>query len=161
MIRRLAIATIVPLATSIAGTLPAAAERLVTSISRHQVMVTSNFAGTSIVLFGTVEPDSPAAARRRAIGYNIVATITGPKQSVVTRRKERILAIWTNMAARTFVGVPSYLAVLSNRPFDQITDAETLRRQQIGITDDLVRVSVGIEDVADLEDDLAQALDRV
>jgi len=34
-------------------------------------------------------------------------------------------------------------------------------RQQIGITDDLVRVSVGIEDVEDLKDDLAQALDRV
>jgi cystathionine beta-lyase/cystathionine gamma-synthase len=35
------------------------------------------------------------------------------------------------------------------------------RRQQIGITDDLVRISVGIEDVEDLHDDLAQALDRV
>ena len=150
MIRRLAIATIVPLATSIAGTLPAAAERLVTSISRHQVMVTSNFAGTSIVLFGTVEPDSPAAARRRAIGYNIVATVTGPKQSVVTRRKERILGIWTNMAARTFVGVPSYLAVLSNQPFNQITDAETLRRQQIGIDNMVLPQQIGtdIGDVA-------------
>jgi cystathionine beta-lyase/cystathionine gamma-synthase len=35
------------------------------------------------------------------------------------------------------------------------------RRQQIGITDDMVRVSVGIEDVADLQEDLAQALDRI
>jgi cystathionine gamma-lyase/cystathionine beta-lyase/cystathionine gamma-lyase/homocysteine desulfhydrase len=35
------------------------------------------------------------------------------------------------------------------------------RRQQIGITDDMVRVSVGVEDVADLQDDLAQALDRL
>jgi cystathionine beta-lyase/cystathionine gamma-synthase len=35
------------------------------------------------------------------------------------------------------------------------------RRQAIGITDDLVRVSVGIEDIADLIDDLTQALDRV
>ena len=35
------------------------------------------------------------------------------------------------------------------------------RRQQLGITDDLVRVSVGIEDVEDLKDDLTQALDRV
>ena len=35
------------------------------------------------------------------------------------------------------------------------------RRLQIGITDDLVRVSVGIEDVEDLKEDLAQALDRV
>jgi cystathionine beta-lyase/cystathionine gamma-synthase len=35
------------------------------------------------------------------------------------------------------------------------------RRQQIGITEDMVRVSVGIEDVADLQEDLAQALDRI
>ena len=33
------------------------------------------------------------------------------------------------------------------------------RRRRIGITDGLVRVSVGIEDLADLEDDLAQALE--
>ena len=35
------------------------------------------------------------------------------------------------------------------------------RRQQIGLTDDMIRVSVGIEDIADLRDDLAQALDRI
>jgi cystathionine beta-lyase/cystathionine gamma-synthase len=35
------------------------------------------------------------------------------------------------------------------------------RRLQIGITDDMVRVSVGIEDIADLQDDLSQALDRI
>jgi cystathionine beta-lyase/cystathionine gamma-synthase len=35
------------------------------------------------------------------------------------------------------------------------------RRQQIGITDDLVRISVGLEDLDDLKDDLAQALERV
>ena len=35
------------------------------------------------------------------------------------------------------------------------------RRLQIGITEDMVRVSVGIEDIDDLKDDLAQALDRV
>ncbi len=35
------------------------------------------------------------------------------------------------------------------------------RRAQIGITEDMVRVSVGIEDLADLQEDLAQALDRV
>lgn len=35
------------------------------------------------------------------------------------------------------------------------------RRAQLGITDGLVRVSVGIEDVEDLTDDLSQALDAV
>jgi cystathionine beta-lyase/cystathionine gamma-synthase len=35
------------------------------------------------------------------------------------------------------------------------------RRQQIGITDDLIRISVGIEDVDDLVRDLSDALDRL
>ena len=80
MTRRLAFAAAVMLGVAIAAT-PAAAERLVTSISRHQVLVNSNFTGTSIVLFGTVEPDSAAARRRTA--YDLVVTVTGPKQTVV------------------------------------------------------------------------------
>jgi cystathionine beta-lyase/cystathionine gamma-synthase len=35
------------------------------------------------------------------------------------------------------------------------------RRAALGITDGLVRISAGIEDIEDLKDDLAQALDRV
>ena len=35
------------------------------------------------------------------------------------------------------------------------------RRQEIGITDGLVRISVGIEDIDDLLADISQALDRV
>jgi uncharacterized protein (TIGR02186 family) len=115
-----------------AGMPPAAAERLVTTISRHQVLVTSNFTGTSIVLFGTVEPDTPAA-RRRAPNYDMVVTIIGPRQDMVARRKERVLGIWTNMDARAFANVPSYLAVLSNRPFEEFLSPEMRQRLQIGI----------------------------
>jgi cystathionine beta-lyase/cystathionine gamma-synthase len=35
------------------------------------------------------------------------------------------------------------------------------RRLQIGLTDDMVRVSVGIEDVDDLTEDFTQALARI
>jgi cystathionine beta-lyase/cystathionine gamma-synthase len=35
------------------------------------------------------------------------------------------------------------------------------RRQAIGITDGLVRISAGIEDIDDLTEDLSQALDAV
>jgi len=34
-------------------------------------------------------------------------------------------------------------------------------RQQIGVTDDLVRVSVGIEDIDDLKEDLSSALPTI
>jgi uncharacterized protein (TIGR02186 family) len=122
---------------------PAVAERLVTSISRHQVLVNSSFTGTSIVLFGTVEPDSPAAARRHVAGYDIVVTVTGPKQGVVARRKERVLGIWINVAARTFVNVPSYLAVLGTKPFEAMASPETLRRQQVGLDNMVLPQQIG------------------
>jgi len=34
------------------------------------------------------------------------------------------------------------------------------RRRQLGITDEMLRISVGVEDVEDLERDLAEALEH-
>jgi uncharacterized protein (TIGR02186 family) len=109
---------------------PARAERLVASLSTHVVQITSNFTGVELTLFGTVE-DGPAAPPPG--GYDVVVTVTGPRQSAVARQKERMFGVWVNAASRTFIDVPSYLAVLSTRPFDRIADAATLRREQVGI----------------------------
>ncbi len=107
------------------------AERLVVSLSDHRVMVTSNFVGEELILFGGIEQDQ--ASRTRRGGYDIVATVTGPPQTIVTFRKERWLGIWVNADSRVFEDVPAFLAVLSNRPLDQITGSETLRRLQLGL----------------------------
>jgi uncharacterized protein (TIGR02186 family) len=149
--RRQAFTLAVLSAALIAGSCPAAAERLVTSLSLHRVLVSQSFVGTSIVLFGTIEPDSPVA-RRRATGYDLVITVTGPKQTIVTRRKERMLGIWTNTSSRTFVDVPGYLAVLATRPFDSITDGETLRRLQIGLDNVILPQQIG-SDIGDVARD--------
>ncbi len=128
------------------GTSPAAAERLVVSLSNHRVAITSNFTGEDLVLFGTVEPDRPGAALRPS--YDLVVTVTGPRQAVRTRRKERVFGIWVNLDSREFVRVPSYLGVLSNRPVAEITNAETLRRLQIGLGNFLLPQRIG-PDIAD------------
>jgi len=126
---------------------PAGAERLVTSISRHQVLVNSSFTGTQIVLFGTIEPDSPTVRLRPP--YDLVVTISGPRETMVTRRKERVFVIWANVASRTFVNVPSYLGILANRPVAQITNVETLRRLQLGLNYVLLPQQIG-QDIADV-----------
>src|SRR5439155_21569064 len=110
---------------------PAAAERLVTSLSNHRVEVSSNFTGDVLVLFGGIEQD--AASRPRRGGYDLVVTVTGPPQTMVTFRKDRVLGIWVNVDSRVFENAPSYLAVLANRPLDAIASAETLRRLQLGL----------------------------
>jgi uncharacterized protein (TIGR02186 family) len=142
--RRIMLMMAIMLMTTVAP--PALAERLVVSLSNHRVQITSNFVGEDLVLFGTVEPD-PGKTERRA-NYDLVVTVTGPRKDFRNRRKERVLGIWVNTASREFVGVPSYLAVLSNRPFAQISDPETLRRLQIGLDNFLLPQRIG-PDIAD------------
>jgi len=143
MMRRIGLMLVVLLAC---GARPALAERLVVSLSNHRVAITSNFVGEELVLFGTVEPDAGKTALRSA--YDLVVTVTGPRQTLLTRRKQRVLGIWVNVDAREFVRVPSYLAVLSNRPVGQIADAATLRRLQIGLGNFLLPQRIG-PDIAD------------
>jgi uncharacterized protein (TIGR02186 family) len=112
---------------------PASAERLVTTLTNHRVLITSNYTGVELVLFGSVERDAATPLRRGP--YDIVATITGPRESLRTRRKSRVLGIWVNTAARTFVDPPAYLAVLASAPLEVITSAENQRRLQLGLAD--------------------------
>jgi len=117
-------------AALLTGAVPASAERLIASLTNHRVMITSNYTGVELVLFGSIERDAAPAPNGR---YNIVVTVTGPRESLRTRRKQRVLGIWVNTQSRTFVDPPSYLAVLASRPLDTITSAENLRRLKLGI----------------------------
>jgi uncharacterized protein (TIGR02186 family) len=108
------------------------AERLITSLSAHQVLITSSFTGTELVLFGSVERDAATVPRRG--GYDLVVTVLGPRQTLVTRRKDRVLGIWTNVQSRVFRATPSYLAVLSNRPLQDIASRDELKRLELGLS---------------------------
>src|SRR6202022_1237127 len=88
-----------------ASAAPAAGERLVASLSNHRVMVTSNFTGEELVLFGGIEQDG--ASRPRRSGYDIVVTVTGPRQTTITFRKERRLAIGVKGDSRVFEDAPA------------------------------------------------------
>lgn len=143
----LAIATLLT-----AGTFaPAAAEELVVSLSNHRVAVTSSFVGADLVLFGTVEPDSPRSVLRDR--YDLVVTVTGPRLTLRTRRKERVLGIWVNVDSREFVRVPSYLSVLSNRPVTEIANPVTLRELQIGLNSIILTQRIGADFADTVPDD--------
>jgi uncharacterized protein (TIGR02186 family) len=109
----------------------AAGERLVASLSNYRVQITSNFIGEEIVVFGGIEWDSTSVQRRS--GYDIIVTVAGPPQNFITFYRERFFGIWVNADSRVFEDIPSYLAVLSNRPLDTIATAETLTRLQLGL----------------------------
>jgi uncharacterized protein (TIGR02186 family) len=119
------------LAIAVALSAPAQAERLITTLSTSRVLIYSNFTGADVVLFGSVERDAQTVARRG--GYDIVVTVSGPREDILTFRKERVFGIWVNADSRTFVKAPSYLTVLSNRTITDIADINTLRRTQTGL----------------------------
>jgi uncharacterized protein (TIGR02186 family) len=123
------------------------AERLIVSVSNHRVTVTPNYSGEELVLFGSVEKDAATPVGRA--GYDLVVTVSGPRADMVTRRKERRFGIWVNTDYRQFLKVPTYLALFSNRPFDDIASPEIERRQQLGLNNVLLTQRVG-PDYADV-----------
>ena len=156
--RRIALTLLIAIAACSAR--PAAAERLVVSLSSQRVAIASNFIGENLVLFGTIEPDSGKTALRSS--YDLVITVIGPRQTLRTRRKQRVLGIWVNVDSREFVRVPAYFAILSNRPVGQITSTEILRRLQIGLDNFLLPQLIG-PDIADTvrDDPFRQAFVRL
>jgi uncharacterized protein (TIGR02186 family) len=125
---------------------PASAERIISTVSTSRVLIASNFTGAEVVLFGSVERDAQTVSRRG--GYDIVVTVTGPREDIVTFRKQRVAGIWVNADSRTFVKVPAYLTVLSNRTINDIADINTLRRTQTGLARTLLTQDIG-GDIAD------------
>lgn len=143
---RCRLAAVLTLAGLLAGGGPAAAERLVVTLTTHRVLITSNYTGVELVLFGAVERDAGTPTRKGP--YDLVATVTGPREPLRARRKSRVLGIWVNTQAHTFVDPPSFLAVLASGPLDVITSAENRRRLQLGIADtplpELVHNDIGV-----------------
>jgi uncharacterized protein (TIGR02186 family) len=101
---------------------PARAEGLVADLSEHLIAITTAFVGTDVVLFGTSTG-----------GGDIVVTVVGPRQDQVVRRKDQIAGIWVNRESLEFTNVPSYYAVASSAPLDEIAEPAVLARHELGV----------------------------
>ena len=120
---------------------PAAqAERLVTSLSTHRVLISSNFTGTSLVLFASIEDSD--APRDKPKKYDIAITVRGPATTFITRKKERILGFWVNYESRRYPDTPSYLAVLTNRPPAEFGTLELQTKHKLGLTFAAIQPSI-------------------
>lgn len=106
-------------------------EEIQMGISTDVIPVSSDFAGTRIAVFGTIE--NPDKIGQLLNEYSIVVTVTGPLQNVVVRRKERVFGIWINRQSRVYRSVPSFYALASNRSLDAIGDTEVLKENRIGV----------------------------
>ncbi len=106
--------------------LPLWAEEVVLGLSSDKVAITATFDGSEILVFGAVKRDRPIPDGP----LDVIVAISGPFEPVVVRRKERRLGIWVNVEAVEVDAAPSFYAVATTRPLDQIlSNVEDLRHK--------------------------------
>ena len=109
---------------------PGARESVQADVSARNVAVTSSFNGTEIVIFGAVDNSQQPSAESGY--YDVLIVVEGVPTRTVARRKNNVAGLWLNTAAATFDLVPSYYAIASTRPIDEITTEEFRATHGIG-----------------------------
>ena len=113
------------LSLSLAATLPGRAETVVAGLSQARVSITTDFAGSEILVFGAVKRTTPIPADPP---LHVIVTVAGPSLPVTVRKKDRRFGIWINTEAAEIDAAPSFYAVSTTAPLDQIlTQTEDLR----------------------------------
>jgi uncharacterized protein (TIGR02186 family) len=103
---------------------------LVPEISQHEIRLRQGFTGAELLLFGAIlNPEGTRAAR----DYDIVVLLMGPRQSIVVREKRKVAGIWLNADSAEFRSAPSFYAVASTKPIDQIVDERTAAIYEMGL----------------------------
>lgn len=105
-------------------------EEIESDISAHEVYIETNFSGVRVVVFGAVDNSRQPSANSGF--YDVVIVLRGPEESIIARHKERIAGLWVNAESMTFRDAPSFYAVMSTRPLDQIAQPEVLQKHGLG-----------------------------
>ena len=103
---------------------------LVPEISQHEIAVQQGFTGAELLLYGAIlNPDGTRAGR----DYDIVVVLKGPTRSIILRQKQRLAGIWVNAQSAEFRSAPTFFAVASSRPVDEIVDDQTAAIYELGL----------------------------
>ncbi len=105
--------------------MPARAEEIVLGLSQDEVAITATFEGSHILIFGAIKRDGTETLEG---DLGVIITVSGPKEPITVRRKERRYGIWVNADAVEVDAAPSYYAVSTSGPLDAVLkDIEDLR----------------------------------
>jgi uncharacterized protein (TIGR02186 family) len=96
---------------------PAAAqEEVIADLSQNRVSITADFVGSEILVFGAVKREVPIVWNP----LGVIVVVAGPSEPVVVRRKTRVAGIWVNTAAVEIDRAPSFYAVSTSGPLEDI-----------------------------------------
>lgn len=103
---------------------------LVPEVSQHQIRVRQGFTGTELLLFGAILAPGGGYAGR---AHEIVVVLKGPTIPVQMREKRKIAGIWINAESTDFRSVPSFYALASSRPVEELVDERTAAIYELGL----------------------------
>lgn len=102
---------------------------LVPEVSQSRIEVRQGFTGANLLLYGAVvDPVGSGPSR----DFDIAVVLKGPAEPVRLREKDRIAGIWMNAGSSDFRSVPSFFAVASSRPIEDIVDPRTAAIYELG-----------------------------
>jgi uncharacterized protein (TIGR02186 family) len=103
---------------------------LVPEVSQNEIQVRQGFTGTRLLLFGAIlDPSGQRAGRE----YDIVVVLKGPSEPIRLREKEQVGGIWINAGSTDFRSAPSFFAMASSAPIDEIVDEKTAAIYEFGL----------------------------
>ncbi len=109
---------------------PLPRESVHADVSTRRIAVTSTFSGTGIIVFGAVDNSRQVSAESGL--YDVVIVISGAPSRLVARKKSNVGGLWINTSSVTFTSVPSYYAISSTRPLDEVASDDVLKSSGIG-----------------------------
>lgn len=121
MIRVLALLLLLPAAAVRAG------EEVVAGLSQSKIAITANFDGSDLLIYGAVKREEPIPV---GPPLEVIVTVEGPSTPIMVRRKSRTFGIWVNTAGVEVDRAPSFYAVATTGPLNEIlSQTEDLRRK--------------------------------
>ena len=108
------------------NTAPIEAEEVVLGMSHDEVAITATFDGSEILVFGAIKRESKISP----VPLQVIVAVSGPSEPLLVRRKELKFGIWVNTDTVEVDLAPSFYAVATSAPWDQVvTDTEDLRHK--------------------------------
>ena len=95
---------------------------IMADFSKNKINIDVGFNGAKLLFFGVIDDEG-----------DVVVSVTGPRESIKVRRKERKLGLWINTDFKIFYDVPSYYYVSATRPLEELGAKNLLKINQIGI----------------------------
>ena len=96
-------------------------DRVVAALSQNRVAITAGFEGLELLVFGAIARSDPFNGEE----IGVVVTVVGPSRPVVVRRRSRVAGMWINTDSLTIAQAPSFYAVASTGPLQDILSMDS------------------------------------